>query len=153
MGPTPSMKYAQIESERKFLLRGVPAGAREVSTILDRYLDGSRLRLRLVTRADGSTGWVYSAYLSSAGSAAAASDQSRRIASTDQPRAVIHGGDGDLTDRTARIASRLPAYSRPADGAQSVFTLQPGDEVYIAEVRGNWLRVETADGMSAWIRR
>ena len=55
MGPTPSTKYAQIESERKFLLRSVPTGAQEVSTILDRYLDGSRLRLRLVTRADGTT--------------------------------------------------------------------------------------------------
>ncbi|MCA1982009.1 hypothetical protein [Nocardioides nematodiphilus] len=55
MRPMPSMKYARVESERKFLLRSVPAGALEVSTIVDRYLDGSRLRLRLMARADGSS--------------------------------------------------------------------------------------------------
>ncbi|HZY49621.1 MAG TPA: SH3 domain-containing protein [Devosia sp.] len=107
-----------------------------------------------VTRADGSTGWVYSSYLASnARSAASDSPPQTRVASTAQPRAVIRGGAGDLEDRTARIASRLPAYARPNDGAQSVFMLQPGDEVYIAEVRGSWLRVETEDGMTAWIRR
>jgi len=107
-----------------------------------------------VTRADGSSGWVYSSYLASnAGTAPASGNQPTRVASDDQPRAVIRGGDGDLEDRTARIASRLPAYARPSNGAQSVFTLQPGDEVYIAEVRGSWLRVETEDGMTAWIRR
>jgi SH3-like domain-containing protein len=107
-----------------------------------------------VTRADGSTGWVYSSYLASYAAAAATSnDQPTRVASTAQPRAVIRGGDSDLEDRTARIASRLPAYARPSNGAQSVFTLQPGDEVYISEVRGNWIRVETEDGMTAWIRR
>lgn len=104
-----------------------------------------------VTRADGSTGWVYASYLASNASAGAAT-ASTRIASA-QPRAVIHGGAGDLEDRTARIASRLPAYARPNDGSQSVFTLQPGDQVYIAEVRGSWIRVETEDGMTAWIRR
>lgn len=102
-----------------------------------------------VTRADGSTGWVYSSFLASNASAA---PPPTRVASA-QPRAVIHGGTGDLADRTARIASRLPAYARPNDGAQSVFMLQPGDQVYIAEVRGSWLRVETEDGMTAWIRR
>lgn len=106
-----------------------------------------------VTRADGSTGWVYSTYLASNAGVAATGNQPARVASADTPRAVISGGDGDLQDRTARIASRLPAYARPSNGAPSVFTLQPGDEVYIAEVRGSWLRVETEDGMTAWIRR
>lgn len=107
-----------------------------------------------VTRADGSTGWVYSAYLAGhARDTAPAGDQPIRVASDNQPRAVIRGDGGDLTDRTARIASRLPAYSRPNNGAQSLFTLQPGDEVYISEVRGSWIRIETGDGMTAWIRR
>ncbi|HVY51429.1 MAG TPA: SH3 domain-containing protein [Devosia sp.] len=43
--------------------------------------------------------------------------------------------------------------SRPSDTSPSIFTFTPGDEVRIAEVRGNWLRVETEDGFSAWIRR
>lgn len=104
-----------------------------------------------VTRADGSTGWVYSTYLSS-GSAGAPRAQTTQVASA-QPRAVIKGDTGDLEDKTARIASRLPAYARPRDSAESIFTFQPGDQVRIAEVRGDWLRVETDDGISAWIRR
>lgn len=107
-----------------------------------------------VTRADGSTGWVYSSYLASGGAQAAApaATRSTQVASA-QPRAVIKGDNGDLEDKTARIASRLPAYARPRDSAQSIFTFQPGDQVRIAEVRGDWLRVETDDGVSAWIRR
>ena len=107
-----------------------------------------------VTRADGSTGWVYSSYLSSvAGSQVAAPMAQRTQVASAQPRAVIKGDTGDLEDKTARIASRLPAYARPRDAAQSIFTFEPGDQVRIAEVRGNWLRVETDDGVSAWIRR
>jgi SH3-like domain-containing protein len=105
-----------------------------------------------VTLADGTTGWVYGSYL-----AGAAPQAPAKIAETTpsrpQPRAVIHGDSSDLEDRMAHIASRLTAYSRPLDSAQSVFTLEPGDEVRIAEVRGDWLRVETDDGMMAWIRR
>ena len=43
------MKYARLESERRFLLAALPdlASAR-VLRITDRYLDGTRLRLRLV---------------------------------------------------------------------------------------------------------
>ena len=108
-----------------------------------------------ITRADGSTGWVYSSYLSSSGASVSKptpKSQPAQVASA-QPRAVIKGDTGDLEDRTARIASRLPAYPRPRDSAQSIFTFQPGDQVRIAEVRGDWLRVETDDGISAWIRR
>lgn len=106
-----------------------------------------------VTRSDGSTGWVYSSYLTSSGPRLSpAKSQTAQVASA-QPRAVIKGDTSDLEDKTARIASRLPAYARPRDTAQSIFTFQPGDQVRIAEVRGDWLRVETDDGISAWIRR
>jgi len=115
-----------------------------------------------VTLADGTSGWVYGTYLANgapatastpkpAGAAPASAATPTRIAST-QARAVIRGS-GDLEDRIAHVASHLTAYARPFDSAQSVFSLEPGDEVRIAEVRGNWLRVETEDGMTAWIRR
>lgn len=42
-------KYAHVESERRFLVRSIPDGVVKVSDIADRYLDGSRLRLRAVT--------------------------------------------------------------------------------------------------------
>lgn len=108
-----------------------------------------------VTRADGSSGWMYSSYLSgSAQAQAAASDPApAKVAEAQPPRATIKSGDGDLRDRMARIGSELPAYDRPGGSARAIFTFSPGERVRIAEVRGDWLRVETNDGTSAWIRR
>jgi CYTH domain-containing protein len=53
MGGLP-LKYAHVETERRFLVRAVPAGVTHVSDITDRYIDGTRLRLREVTT-DGAT--------------------------------------------------------------------------------------------------
>ena len=49
----PSLKYAVVERERRFLLRSLPDGVSQVSTIVDRYVEGTRLRLREVTDQDG----------------------------------------------------------------------------------------------------
>ena len=118
-----------------------------------------------VTLSNGTTGWVYGTYLtdgaSPASTAASLSTSNKvaddpapeRIASIAKPRAVIHGDASDLEDRTARIASNLTAFSRPLDSAPSIFTLEPGDRVRIAEVRGDWLKVQTPDGITGWIRR
>ncbi len=48
MGELP-LKYAHVETERRFLVRAVPDGVRRVSDITDSYIDGTRLRLREVT--------------------------------------------------------------------------------------------------------
>lgn len=114
-----------------------------------------------VALSDGRTGWVYSTYLANGGGAAptvaappADSTPDPVAKSASITHAVIRGADSsNLVDRTAHIGSELEAYAGPSDGAQSLFTFEPGDEVRIAEVRGNWLRVETDDGTSAWIRR
>jgi CYTH domain-containing protein len=47
-------KYARPELERRFLLDAVPDGLVLKGWIEDRYVDGTRLRLRRVTSADGS---------------------------------------------------------------------------------------------------
>lgn len=47
------LKYAHVESERRFLLRTVPSGVTRSAQIVDRYVDGTRLRLRQVTAAGG----------------------------------------------------------------------------------------------------
>lgn len=47
------MKYAVVESERRFLLRSMPAGVERTTEILDRYVEGTGLRLREVTEPDG----------------------------------------------------------------------------------------------------
>jgi CYTH domain-containing protein len=43
------LKYAQIERERRYLVRAVPDGVRSVDEIEDAYIEGTRLRLRRVT--------------------------------------------------------------------------------------------------------
>lgn len=48
-----SRKYAVIERERRFLVRAVPEGVARASTITDRYIVGTRLRLREVRGGDG----------------------------------------------------------------------------------------------------
>ncbi len=49
-----SLKYAVVERERRYLVASVPAGVAEIRDIVDRYVDGTRLRLREVTSSDGS---------------------------------------------------------------------------------------------------
>ena len=41
-----SLKYAVVERERRFLVRSVPDGVTSTVEIVDRYLAGTRLRLR-----------------------------------------------------------------------------------------------------------
>lgn len=47
------MKYAVLETERKFLVASLPEGEHESRLIVDRYVVGTRLRLREVTHPDG----------------------------------------------------------------------------------------------------
>jgi CYTH domain-containing protein len=49
----PSMKYAVVESERRYLVRAVPDGVTRTTTITDRYVTGTRVRLREVVEPDG----------------------------------------------------------------------------------------------------
>ncbi len=49
------MKYAKVERERRWLLSGMPSVATDLTPtrVVDRYLDGLRMRLREMTRPDG----------------------------------------------------------------------------------------------------
>jgi CYTH domain-containing protein len=48
-----SLKYAVVERERRYLLRSLPEGVVETEGIVDRYVVGTRLRLREVHEQDG----------------------------------------------------------------------------------------------------
>ena len=103
-----------------------------------------------VTLEDGTTGWVYSRYLASAPAPA----QATQSAEKSTAKAVVRGGSNDaLEGRTARIEASLTARARPEGGARTVFRTEPGERVRILDVRGNWLRIVTADGSSGWIER
>ncbi|WP_232792590.1 CYTH domain-containing protein [Actinacidiphila yeochonensis] len=54
-GPVAEGRYARVERERRFLMGRAPepAAAVTVRSITDRYLDGTRLRLRYVQHLDG----------------------------------------------------------------------------------------------------
>jgi CYTH domain-containing protein len=48
-----SLKYAVVERERRFLLARLPEGVVSTKQIVDRYVSGTRLRLREVRDDDG----------------------------------------------------------------------------------------------------
>lgn len=50
---TNPLKYAIVERERRFLVRSMPSGSTATRTIVDRYVTGTRLRLREVRADDG----------------------------------------------------------------------------------------------------
>lgn len=47
------LKYAVVERERRFLVASLPEGVTSTREILDRYVAGTRLRLREVRHTDG----------------------------------------------------------------------------------------------------
>ena len=113
-----------------------------------------------VTLPDGTTGWVYSRYLASTAATVAAADAEQAPAAkpskpSKTAKAVVkgRGSNGDLEGRTARIDAALVARSKPNSGASRVFRTSPGERVKILDVRGNWLRIVTADGSTGWIER
>ena len=58
--PGKSQKYAKADYERRFLLSEMPAGEiLRTATITDRYLSGTRLRLRLMIEAQGDVTRTY----------------------------------------------------------------------------------------------
>ena len=48
-----SLKYAVVERERRYLLARLPDGVTDTKDIVDRYVEGTRLRLREVRGSDG----------------------------------------------------------------------------------------------------
>lgn len=48
-----SLKYAVVERERRYLLASLPSGLDSTRDIVDRYVTGTRFRLREVREADG----------------------------------------------------------------------------------------------------
>ena len=48
-----SLKYAVVERERRYLLASLPEGIANTRMIVDRYVNGTRMRLREVRQDDG----------------------------------------------------------------------------------------------------
>ena len=50
---TVTLKYAVVERERRYLVSALPDGVVGVHDVVDRYVEGTRLRLRQITAGDG----------------------------------------------------------------------------------------------------
>ena len=48
-----SLKYARVERERRYLIASMPPGGTSTREVVDRYVTGTRLRLREVRQSDG----------------------------------------------------------------------------------------------------
>lgn len=70
-----SLKYAIVERERRYLVSKMPEGVTSRKEIVDRYVSGTRLRLREVREGDGPVIGVTAHY--------AAEEDDREVATTD----------------------------------------------------------------------
>lgn len=99
-----------------------------------------------VTLPDGGTGWVYARYV--------AGNEPPPVAAAPKAtaKAVVQGGNGKLTGRTARIQAALAVRSKPSAGARTIFHTEPGERVRIIGSNGDWLQIRTTDGNLGWIQ-
>jgi CYTH domain-containing protein len=87
-----SLKYAVVERERRYLLRTMPDGATSRTEIVDRYVTGTRLRLREVREQDGTV----------------VRKLSHKVRLTDGPREVACT-NAYLNEQEWAVVSALPA--------------------------------------------
>ena len=107
------LKYAKVERERRWLLDGLPPfpdDARQVR-IVDRYLHGTRLRLREVTETDGTV-------VRKLGHKVRLGDDAREVACTslyldDAEWAALSALPGDVLDEAPRVRAARRAHHRP----------------------------------------
>ena len=152
----PSLRADAIGSSAVNLRAG-PSSDTATVTVLQPgapiYVGNSQDGWSEVTLEDGTTGWVFSRYIASERASEPDPAGSRLATAEPERAATVSGGSGrDLAGRTARIESSLVVRSAPSTTGRTLFRTEPGERVRIIDVDGNWLRIETADGSSGWIR-
>lgn len=93
-----------------------------------------------VSAPEGS-GWVYKSYLVGQGDAASSVE-----AAAPKPKSPA----SPLVGRTLQFSNGAAVLTSPS--GEHVYDLDPGERVRIAEISGNWGRIETTDGESGWVR-
>jgi CYTH domain-containing protein len=134
------LKYARIESERRFLVAEVPEGAVAVADVHDYYIIGTRLRLREVTT-NGVTVRKLGQKIRLGGNA-------ERIAHT-----TIYLDDTEWATLSALKARRLHKRRHHIErDAMSIVVDEHDDGTLIAELDGGDERVEFVPDWLAVIR-
>lgn len=109
-----------------------------------------------IEKSNGATGWVYSRYL---GDGSVADDVDTTVTGSIEPAASpkprvekpIREARVEQPRNSVGLASiRLRA--APSRGAETVFTVEPGTPLRIAERRKGWARVVVPGGMSGWVQ-
>ena len=110
-----------------------------------------------IEKSNGATGWVYSRYLGngSVDDVDTTVTGSIETATAPKPRVEKPVRQAKVVEvprnRDAGLASiRLRA--APSRGAETIFTVDPGTPLRVAERRNGWARVVVPGGMSGWVR-
>lgn len=123
--PGKSRRYARPERERRFLLAGRPTGAVEKTTcIIDRYLLGTRLRLRQMIETQGTSTSTYYKLTQKV----PAPDGGPGLIST----AYLNVGEYTLLATLAAAVVRKTRYSVPPFGVDAYDA--PLEGLFLAEV-------------------
>jgi SH3-like domain-containing protein len=101
-----------------------------------------------VALADGTTGWVYSRYLSGAGIPAV-----EETAPAPRIVEVEERDENPIRRGGVRLATDVAVRAGPGRGAQRLFRVDKGEPVTVIEQRGQWVRISTSSGPSGWVRR
>jgi SH3-like domain-containing protein len=102
-----------------------------------------------VALADGQSGWVYERYLSGgSGGAEAEPAAAERTASVERRRERVVEDDDDGYRLRRSVALR----DRPSRDGAPLFRVEEGEDIEIAERRGNWVRIRVGGGVSGWVQ-
>jgi SH3-like domain-containing protein len=101
---------------------------------------------------DGGDGWVYSTYLAGAKPAAAPKRSGTQQLALAPERSTKTELDRPARRATIESTGRVAVREDPQASSQSLFRLEPGERVRVLERQGRWVKVETADGLTGWIK-
>jgi SH3-like domain-containing protein len=115
-----------------------------------------------IEKSNGATGWVYSRYL---GDGSGSDDVDTTVTGSIEPSAApkprVEKPRVEKPIREARIEQRrnrdaglasIRLRAAPSRGAETIFTVEPGTPLRVAERRNGWARVVVPGGMSGWVR-
>jgi SH3-like domain-containing protein len=115
-----------------------------------------------IEKSNGATGWVYSRYL---GDGSVDDDVDATVTASIEPETApqprVEKPRFEKPIRKSRIEQRrnrdtglasIRLRAAPSRGAETIFTVDPGTPLRIAERRNGWARVVVPGGMSGWVR-
>lgn len=110
-----------------------------------------------VEKTNGATGWVYGSYLSGG----SGDDVDRTVTGSIEPvtqptprteRKPVRQAKAERAEERTTNLTSIRLRAAPSRNAETVFSVEPGTPLRIAERRKGWARVVVPGGMSGWVR-